>query len=244
MRPIAEAKNEIPSEFMFLKYNGSRHESGDLNYLSEGSDAGHLNATLVRKSAVTATHQLDPDMKGDLSVLMDHDVKTAKHHYRLLKKAQVSVKVSDYAFSLFSPKPTPVVAGESQVAAERLPVARLSSENKIKDIPTDLLQGNTTRRTVEEENDISAESEEDSSEDTNSVVPETCSSGRQILPDTVINILKKTCSNMIEKGAIINTDSINKALPENILKRYPVTTISRRIRYERLKFNQPARKSQ
>lgn len=51
-----------------------------LNSLSESSDAGHLNATLVRKGAVTATHELDPDNKNDLSVLMDHNVITAKDH--------------------------------------------------------------------------------------------------------------------------------------------------------------------
>lgn len=32
MRPIADEKNEEHSEFMFLKYNGSKHESGDISF--------------------------------------------------------------------------------------------------------------------------------------------------------------------------------------------------------------------
>ena len=53
-----------------------------------------VNATLIRKSCVTKTHNLNPDMEKDLANLMCHSTNTAKKSYFLEEKSKNAAKTS------------------------------------------------------------------------------------------------------------------------------------------------------
>jgi len=65
-----------------------------------GKAVGHtderprFNATLVRKSAVTKVHNLKPELKKDLALLMCHSEQTAKKSYYLQEKTKNACRTS------------------------------------------------------------------------------------------------------------------------------------------------------
>ena len=56
----------------------------------------HMNATLIRKSSVTAVHRGNPEKRGELATLMNHSVKTAENVYFIASKKKTSAKASSF----------------------------------------------------------------------------------------------------------------------------------------------------
>ena len=205
---------------LFLSWNGDKLSSGQVTRAVQAawSKAGLGNAitcTLVRKTAVSAVHQKRPELKGNLADLMCHRVDTADRSYRLVQREQTSAAAARELGDILREQP-PTTTASSVLANDS------RSDRRSDQVPCEQ----------------QAAASDDSSD---GIVPPSTHSAREhsIFSSNDVAFLTQVFNESIRSGHIRQTHIMNtlqkSTTGDALLKRFSVSQIIARLKYERLK---------
>ena len=123
---VSQTKDD--DDAVILSWNGARLASGQISTAINASwkkagVEGHINSTLIRKSAVTAVHTNHQDMKGQLADLMAHKESTAQRYYKLQEKEQSCIKAAAHLPA--------IMRAANKASEEGTSITNINEENPI-----------------------------------------------------------------------------------------------------------------
>jgi len=214
--------NNTPSE-LFLSWNGLPMTSGQITRCLQsvwhraglGSD---ITFNLVRKSAVSAMHDIHPQMSAKLADLMCHRQTTAEKCYRIVERERNSVlastKLAD-AFSTQEPQSGETAEGTKEVKQ----VSKGSHSEEVQ----------SSKRLMIPERVDRTEPEMEVLEDANEAVPSS-SSSRFLWTDRFVLLIRNLFRNEIESHNI-SLETVKRKIEQNEILR----SIGSRKVYDRIR---------
>jgi len=239
---------------MFLSWNGEKLTSGQVSRCiqSTWNKAGlgkNITCTVVRKTAVSAVHQKRPEIKSHLADLMCHRVGTADKCYRLVEREFTSASAArELSGVLRESTSTLVDSSEKTCLDEEVESGQISLDKDQSGQRSVPLRSSGTELDARQVNvegtsngeHVSCRSQHDKMSSVNEISPSFGSHrDNSVFTKQEINILSKVCGNMICRGHI-GRDDVQAALVQNpegisLLKKYSMSQIINRIKYERRK---------
>jgi site-specific recombinase XerD len=224
------------TRFLFLSWNSEKMESGQITRAVQsvwrkaglGTD---ITCTLMRKSAVSAIHQKNPNDKDKLADLMGHTTQTASKCYRLVQKQHSSVAASHILSDIMK-------SGDNDVnPTSQLPAAATHNERaleneadleSIHDLEPDATE--ITRSEHVDQNPTAADLDSDSSD----IVNPSTKSSKGLFDKTDAETIRQCCQDIIKSGPISQRRLQDvMRCNENLLSKFTIHQLMNRVKYER-----------